>query len=215
MSTLTATYNHWRINVDEDQIVWLLFDKKNAGVNTIDRDVMEELSSIIDILAKDTTHKGAVIASAKPTGFIAGADISQFTKFKDIEESTAVLIQGQDILNRLEALKMPTVAMIDGFCVGGGLELVLACRYRVAEDGPKTRLGLPEVKLGIHPGWGGTVRLPRMIGAMPALNLILSGHTISAKAAAKLGFVDAAVPKRQLLHAVKYYILQHPPKHQA
>ena len=103
--------------------------------------------------------------------------------------------------------------MIDGFCLGGGLELALACRYRVAEESSKTRLGLPEVKLGIHPGWGGTVRLPRLIGALQGLNMVLSAHTVSGKAAAKLGFVDAAVPKRQLAHAAKYYILQKPAPH--
>ena len=103
--------------------------------------------------------------------------------------------------------------MIDGFCLGGGLELALACRYRVAEESAKTRLGLPEVKLGIHPGWGGTVRLPRLIGALQGLNLILSGRTVSGKAAAKMGLVDVAVPKRQLAHAAKYYILQKPAIH--
>lgn len=213
MSDLTH-YNHWRIEIDSDKIIWLYFDKKNASVNTIDRQVMEELSNITDVLAKDTQHKGVVLASGKPTGFIAGADIAQFTQFKDVEEATAVLMLGQQILNKFEAIKIPTVALIDGFCLGGGLELVLACRYRIAEDGPKTRLGLPEVKLGIHPGWGGTVRLPRLIGGISALNLILTGSTVSGKAAAKMGFVDAAVPKRQLIHAAKYYILEHPAKHQ-
>jgi 3-hydroxyacyl-CoA dehydrogenase / enoyl-CoA hydratase / 3-hydroxybutyryl-CoA epimerase len=210
----TQTYKNWRLETDEDQILWLYFDKQNTSVNTIDRVVMEEFSNIIDTLANDTIHKGVIIASGKKNGFIAGADISQFTKFKDIEEATLVLRSGQGILNKLESLKMPSVAMIDGFCLGGGLELALACRYRVAEESSKTRLGLPEVKLGIHPGWGGTVRMPRLIGAMQGLNMVLSGHTISGKAAAKLGFVDVAVPKRQLVHAAKYYILNKPAPHQ-
>ncbi len=154
-----------------------------------------------------------ILTSAKKNGFIAGADISQFSQFKDIEEATSVLTLGQTILQKLEDLKMPVVAMIDGFCLGGGLELALACHYRVAEESSKTRLGLPEVKLGIHPGWGGTVRLPRLIGAPQALNLILSGHTVSGKAASKIGFVDAAVPKRQLIHAAKYYVNTKPERH--
>lgn len=212
---ITQSYNNWRLETDSDQILWLYFDKMNASVNTINRDVMMEFSNIIDTLAKDTQHKGVVITSGKPTGFIAGADISQFTAFKDIEQATSILIEGQQILNKLESLTMPTVALIDGFCLGGGLELALACRYRIAEDGRKTKLGLPEVKLGIHPGWGGTVRLPRLIGAPQGLNMILSGHTVSGKAAAKLGFVDAAVPKRQLKHAAKFYVLNKPPRHQA
>jgi 3-hydroxyacyl-CoA dehydrogenase / enoyl-CoA hydratase / 3-hydroxybutyryl-CoA epimerase len=213
MST-TQTYKHWRLETDSDQILWLYFDKAGTSVNTLDREVMEELSSILDTLANDTSHKGVIVASGKKTGFIAGADISQFTKFKDIDEATSVLTLGQHILAKLESLKMPTVAMIDGFCLGGGMELVLACRYRVAEESGKTRLGLPEVKLGIHPGWGGTVRLPRLIGGPQALNMILSGHTVSGKAAAKLGFVDVAVPKRQLVRAATYYVLQHPTAHQ-
>jgi len=213
---MTTTYKHWRLETDkEDNLLWLYFDKQNASVNTIDREVMMELSDIVAELAKDTQHKGVILASGKKTGFIAGADISQFTKFKDIPEAVALLETGQDILNRLESLKMPVVAMIDGFCLGGGLELALACRYRVAEESSKTRLGLPEVKLGIHPGWGGTVRLPRLIGGLQGLNLILTGSTVSGKAAAKLGFVDAAVPKRQLVRAAKYYALEHPAPHKA
>lgn len=213
MTAMNAqTYKHWQLATDEDQILWIFFNKQNASVNTIDREVMDEFSSIVDGLALDKTHKGVIIASGKKNGFIAGADISEFTKFNTIEEATAVLTEGQHIFNKLEALTIPTVAMIDGFCLGGGLELVLACRYRVAEESAKTRLGLPEVKLGIHPGWGGTVRLVRLIGPMEGLNLILSGHTISGKAAAKLGFVDVAVPKRQLVHAAKYFILKKPEK---
>lgn len=206
-------YNHWRLETDADDILWLWFDKQNASVNTIDRSVMEEFSRIIDVLQHDTTHKGVVIGSAKKQGFIAGADITQFTAFKDTDESVNLLKQGQAILNKLEALQLPVVAMIDGFCLGGGLELSLACHYRIAEDSNKTRLGFPEVKLGIIPGWGGTVRSPRLIGAPQALNLILNGHTISGKAAAKLGLVDVAVPKRQLMHAARYYILNKPPRH--
>lgn len=205
------TYQNWHLEVDKESVLWAYFDKPNASVNTIDRAVMQELSNIVDgIINNSSAYTGLVIASAKKSGFIAGADISQFTKFKDIAEATAVLTEGQQILSKLEALKIPTVAMIDGFCLGGGLELALACHYRVVED--NARLGLPEVKLGIHPGWGGTVRLPRKIGAPQALNMILSGHTVSGKAAAKMGFADVAVPKRQLIHAAKYYVANKPPQ---
>lgn len=209
--TTTQLYKNWRLETDNNQILWLYFDKENSPVNTINGPVMEELSIIVDQLANDTTHKGVIIASGKKMGFIAGADITQFNQFKDIEFATYVLREGQNILSKLEALRMPTVAMIDGFCLGGGLELALACRYRVAEEG--SRLGLPEVMLGIHPGWGGTVRLPRKIGAMEAMNMILTGRTVSGKAAVKLGFVDAAVAKRQLVRAATYYILNKPPVH--
>jgi 3-hydroxyacyl-CoA dehydrogenase / enoyl-CoA hydratase / 3-hydroxybutyryl-CoA epimerase len=208
-------YKHWRVESDaDDQVLWLYFDKDNAHVNTIDREVMEELNTIIDSVETDTQHKGIILASAKKHGFIAGADIAQFTKFKDIDEAVNLLRKGQQILDKVEHCKLPLVAMIDGFCLGGGLEIALACRYRVVEDGSKTRLGLPEVKLGIHPGWGGTVRLPRLIGAPQAMNMILSGHTVSGKAASKLGFADVAVPKRHLVRAAKHYALAHPKPHQ-
>src|SRR3990167_5327221 len=209
------TYQHWRLEADSDQVLWLYFDKKNATVNTFDRAVMEELSQIVTWLASAHEYKGVIVASAKKQGFIAGADISQFSQFKDIAQATELVKRGQHIFDQVAALKIPTVAMIEGFCLGGGLEFALACRYRVAEDGAKTRLGLPEIKVGIHPGWGGSIRLPKLIGAPQALNMILSGHTVSAKAAAKLGFVDAAVPKRHLIYAAKYYALQHPQPHQA
>lgn len=211
--TTTQTYNNWRLETDENQILWLILDKHNTSVNTLNREVVEEFSRIVDSLYNDTTHKGVIIASGKKSGFIAGADISEFTKFKDIDEAASVLTQGQAVLSKLENLKIPVVAMIDGFCLGGGMELALACHYRVAEESAKTRLGLPEVKLGIHPGWGGTVRMPRLIGGLQGMNMILSGHTVSGKAAAKLGFVDAAVPKRQLVNAAKHYVLTKPPRH--
>jgi 3-hydroxyacyl-CoA dehydrogenase/enoyl-CoA hydratase/3-hydroxybutyryl-CoA epimerase len=200
-------YKHWRLEKDAEQILWLFFDKKDSSVNTIDHEVMRELSEIVNTLASTKDYKAVVIASAKKNGFIAGADITQFSQFKESDEAVDLLRQGQQIFDKIENLPQITVALIDGFCLGGGLELALACRYRVAEDSSKTRLGLPEVKLGIHPGWGGTVRLPRLISAPQALNMILSGHTVSGKAAAKLGFVDAAVPKRHLVTAAKYYAL--------
>lgn len=209
------TYNNWRLETDADNVLWLYFDKQNASVNTLEHETMEELNSIVDMLANDTQHKGVIIASGKKKGFIAGADISQFTKFKDEKEAYDLLRKGQLIFSKIEALKMPTVAMIDGFCVGGGMELALACRYRVAEESSKTRLGLPEVKLGIHPAWGGSVRMPRLIGPLQGLELVMSGRTVSAKAAAKMGFVDAAVPMRHLVTAAKYYVLQHPAAHKA
>lgn len=209
------TYKHWRLETDSDQILWVYFDKKDSSVNTLDQETMMEFSAIVDSLVTDTKHKGVVIASGKKTGFIAGADISQFNKFKDVNEAISMLKKGQDMFEKLETMKMPSVALIDGFCLGGGMELALGCRYRIAEDGQKTRLGLPEVKLGIHPGWGGSVRMPKLMGALQGLNMVISGHTVSGKAAAKLGFVDTAVPRRHLVRAAKYYVLNKPAPHKA
>jgi 3-hydroxyacyl-CoA dehydrogenase/enoyl-CoA hydratase/3-hydroxybutyryl-CoA epimerase len=202
-----TTYKNWRLEQDTDAILWLYFDKQNASTNTINIEVMEELEAIIHSLIDNMKVKGLIIASAKQNGFIAGADITQFNQFRDIDEATKLLRRGQQVFEQLEELKIPTVAMIEGFCLGGGMELALACHYRVAELGAKTRLGLPEVKLGIYPGWGGTVRLPRLIGAPNAFDMILSGRMLSAKAAAKIGVVDVAVPKRHLLTAAKFYAL--------
>ncbi len=209
----TQTYQNWRLETDADHILWIFFDKQNSAVNTFDRATMEELAKIVDSLENNTEYKGVIFASGKKNGFIAGADISQFQKLKDIDDAFSLIKHGQELFNKLAALKLPTVAMIEGFCLGGGMEFALACRYRVAEESDKTRLGLPEIKLGIHPGWGGTVRLPRLIGAPQALNLILTGHTVSGRAAAKLGFVDAAVPKRHLIDAAKFYVLKKPAPH--
>src|SRR5690348_139029 len=186
-SMVKHTLKHWRTETDSDNILWFIFDKQNASVNTIDREVMEEFSQLLDDVANDHTHKGIIIASGKTTGFIAGADIAQFTQFKDLNDAVGVLTLGQHILAKLENCHLPSVAMIDGFCLGGGMELALAAHYRVAEESNKTRLGLPEVKLGIHPGWGGTVRMPKLIGALQGLNMVLSAHTVSGKVAAKLG----------------------------
>lgn len=209
-----TSLQHWHKNIDDDQICWLYFDKANSDVNTIDKEVMTEFSGLLDELAENGSIKGIVIASHKKSGFIAGADIAQFTQFKDIPEAYQTLLLGDQILEKIEKTPIPIVAMIEGFCLGGGLELALACHYRVVEESAKTRLGLPEVKLGIHPGWGGTVRLPRLIGGKEAMNLILNGHTVSGKTAAKLGIADVAVPKRQLVHAAKYYVLNKPKRHQ-
>lgn len=208
-------YKHWRLESDADQLLWLYFDKADVSVNTMDREAMEELATIVDSLTQDTEHKGLIIASAKKNGFIAGADINQFSKFKDIEEATRLLRFVQTVFDKIENLKMPSVAMINGFCLGGGTELALACRYRVAEEGRKTKIGLPEVRLGIHPGWGGSVRLPRLIGAPAAMDLILTGRTVSGKTAAKLGIVDAAVPPRYLVRAAKFYALGKEKPHKA
>ncbi len=210
-----ADYQHWRPRVDDDHIVWLAFDKAGSSSNSLSKAVLEELGAILEAVAGMPDLAGLVIFSAKKAGFIAGADIKSLKHPVDHDDVLALIHLGGKVFNQLSELALPTIALIDGFCLGGGLELALACRYRIAEEGEKTKLGLPEVKIGVHPGWGGTVRLPRLIGAPAALNLILSGHTVSARAAARLGFVDAAVPKRQLENAARYYVTHRPPAHQA
>lgn len=208
-------YLNWQTRQDEDHILWLGLDRKNVTANSLNVEVLEELKQILTEIQKGTLPKGLVIYSAKPSGFIAGADILQFKSLDNEDAAFELIRQGQIIFQQLADLPIPTVAWIHGFCLGGGLELALACKYRIAEDDAKTKLGLPEVMLGIHPGWGGTIRLPRMIGALKALDLILSGRQVSSKVAKKMGFVDQVVPKRHALTAVRHFIKTAPTVRQA
>lgn len=204
-------YRNWSLRNDDDNIYWLEFNREECAVNSLNEPCMKELDNIIDTLAQNSTVRALIIRSGKSTGFIVGADISQFKDLNSSEEATQLIRQGQAVFNKLEQLPFPTVALIEGFCLGGGLELALACRYRIAEDSPKTRLGLPEVKLGIHPGWGGTVRLPEKIGVLNAMDVILSGRTLYPKAAKKMGIVQEVTPKRLIEKVAKYYALEAPP----
>lgn len=206
-------FKHWRAERDAHAIVWLALDKADGNANVLNREVLEELDAVIDQL-RAHPPRGLVIHSGKKNGFIAGADIKEFTTLGSETDGLALVQRAQGILNRLEALRFPTVAMIQGFCLGGGLELAVACRYRVAEEDPRTRLGLPEVKLGIHPGFGGTVRIVQLIGALPGMELMLTGRTVDARAAARMGLIDYAVPLRQLRSAARSVVLNPPqPKH--
>jgi 3-hydroxyacyl-CoA dehydrogenase / enoyl-CoA hydratase / 3-hydroxybutyryl-CoA epimerase len=208
------TYENFKLDTDADGILWLAVDRAGAKVNSLSYAVFEELDAIIDEVAQNRPT-GVIIYSAKKQGFIAGADITQFTQLESVDQAYKIIRQAQVILDKLEALPMPTVAMINGFALGGGCELALACTYRIAEDSAKTVIGLPEVKLGIHPGWAGTVRLPKLIGAPKAMGIILPGRALKARAAAKMGMIDAAVPERELKRAARYFVMNKPPKHKA
>ncbi|MDH5229432.1 MAG: enoyl-CoA hydratase-related protein, partial [Gammaproteobacteria bacterium] len=206
----TSSYKHWKPEADEDGVLWLHLDQQNASANVLCVEVLEELETILDEIASATPPLGVVFVSDKKSGFIAGADIKEFTQIKDMEEAVKHITRGQSILNKIEALRCPTVALIHGFCMGGGMELALACRYRIVDDGPKTTLSLPEIQLGIHPGFGGSVRLPRLIGAPAAMDLMLTGKPVNARKAKKLGMVDYAVPTRQMLSAARTVVIEKP-----
>ncbi len=186
---------HFRIEREADGLAQLVFDKAGATVNTLSQEVLAELNEALDLLDREPP-KGLIIRSGKDSGFIAGADVDEFGTITDEAGALALVRRGWDTFERLAAVKYPTLALIRGFCLGGGLELAMACRYRVAIDEPATRLGLPEVMLGIVPGWGGIKRLPRLVGAPAALDLLLTGKTIDARRAKKMGLVDEAVPVR-------------------
>lgn len=207
-------YKHWDLQRDNDSILWLGLDRKDTRVNSMNEEVLDELNSLLHEIAQDKNAIGLVVYSLKNKGFIAGADVTLFSKFESASHAVDFLRKGQAVYARLEALTIPTVAMIDGFCMGGGYELALACTYRVATDEKDTRIGLPEVLLGIHPGWGGTVRLPQLIGGFNALSqIILTGSSIAATRAKALGMIDDVVPVRQLKRAAIYFIKNKPPKH--
>ena len=177
-----------------DGILVLTLDVPGEKVNTLGKAMLEELQILVAEMETSPDVKGVVLRSGKPDNFIAGADIKDFTRIRSAEEGEALSRQGQALLDRLAALRVPVVAAIGGGCLGGGLELSLACRYRIASDHPKTALGLPEVMLGIIPGLGGTQRLPRLVGLRTGLDLILTGRSLKASRALKAGLVDEVVP---------------------
>ena len=202
---MAKTYKNWQVEFDEDKVAWLGRDKAGSSTNILSRDVIDELNDILDELG-GASVRGVVIYSAKANGFIAGADVKEFTTLTDPNMAFELIRRGQAAMDRIEMLNCPTVAMIHGFCMGGGLELSLACKYRIAEaDG--ARLGLPEVKLGIHPGFGGSVRSTLLLGAPAAMDLMLTGRTIDARRAQKMGLIHHAVPMRQLKRAAKAVVI--------
>ena len=201
---------HWRLETDAHGILWCHLDQRGTSANVLSAEVLAELERIVSVMEQDRP-RGAVILSDKDNGFIAGADIQEFAQFKDRDQTLATVRQAHALFNRLAALACPTLSLIHGYCLGGGMELALACRYRVAVDEPETRLGLPEVLLGIHPGIGGSVRMPQITGAIPAMPLMLSGRQVDARRALRLGLVDRAVPRRQMRNAAEQMILQQPP----
>ena len=205
---------HWRLETDADRVAWLTIDVQGAGANTLGSEVMRQLN---DRLAEveAAKPKALVIRSAKDSGFIAGADISEFTGLTDLEPAYRLVRTGQQVFDRIEALPVPTVAAIHGFALGGGLELALACDYRVGADDGRLSLGLPEVMLGIHPGFGGTVRAPRLVGAPAALDLMLTGRSLRGDAALKMGLIDRLVPRDRLDATAREIALAAPPPRRA
>lgn len=199
----------WTLVRDDEDIAWLTLDKPDATANVLSNSVVTELqATLAGLVARPP--RGVVVRSAKPGGFIAGADIREFTTLRTVEEAYALVRAGQTTFEQLEALPCPTVAALHGFALGGGLELALACRYRVAVNDARLSLGLPEVQLGLHPGFGGTVRSIRLIGARAALDMMLTGRPLRAQQAQRLGLVDRLVDASKLDDAARE-IVRHPP----
>jgi 3-hydroxyacyl-CoA dehydrogenase / enoyl-CoA hydratase / 3-hydroxybutyryl-CoA epimerase len=202
---------NWRLEPRED-LLWLHVDVARSSANVLNVEVLGEFEAILADLPA-LAPRGLVIVSDKRAGFIAGADIRGFQQVDDREQALDFIRYGQRVMDGLESLPFPTLSLIHGYCLGGGLELALACRYRLALDDPGTRLGLPEVRLGIHPGFGGTLRLTRLIGPQAALDLMLSGRTVDARGAQQLGIVDYALPRRLIDRAARQVLHDAPAPH--
>ncbi|MEO8143161.1 MAG: 3-hydroxyacyl-CoA dehydrogenase NAD-binding domain-containing protein [Betaproteobacteria bacterium] len=199
---------HFRWEKDAQGLAWLTFDKAGESANTFSRDVLEEILAVLDEIAA-AQPKGLIIRSAKDS-FIAGADVNEFVKFATAEEALAFTKLGWDMTQKIRDLPFPVTAMVNGFCMGGGLELALACRYRVALDDPKTRFAFPEVMLGIWPFWHGLMWLPKLVGPTAALDMLLTGKAIDARRAKRMGLVDQAVPLRILENTARMVTLEAP-----
>src|SRR3954469_13518061 len=190
-----------RFETGADGVALVLYDVPGEPVNTLRDSFQHDFDEVFGKLAGDSAVKAIVLASAKPDSFVVGADVEMLSRVKTATEATALARGGQQAMQRLEDLgkRKPVVAAIHGPALGGGLELALACTYRVASDDRRTQLGQPEVQLGVIPGAGGTQRLPQLIGIAQALDLILAGKSVRAQKARKLGLVDEVVPKAILL----------------
>ena len=175
--------------VDRGDIGFIEFDMVGEKVNKLSTPMMTRFKEVIEEVSR-SKFKAVILISRKPNIFIAGADIEEIRTMKGKDNIFKIVSSGQAILNQLEDLKIPTIAAIHGACMGGGCEVVLACDYRIASDVPATRIGLPEIKLGILPGFGGCVRLPKLIGVQNALDIILAGKAVNAYKAEKIGLVD-------------------------
>lgn len=203
---------HWHMETDATNVIWLSLDRADTSANSLSHAVLDELKTILENLHNQPPD-GLVIRSAKKNGFIFGADINEFTALEDAAKTMALIRRGQHVMDMIESLPCPTLALINGVCMGGGTELALACDYRVADT--DARLGLPEIKLGIHPGFGGVARSIPLLGAPAAMDIMLSGRTVFASPARRIGLLDAVVPLRQMESAASYFISRKPKKHQA
>ena len=208
---MNDTLTDWKQQRDDDDILWLTLDKQGTDTNVLSVSVLEQLDSLLDDI-NERLPKAVVFRSGKPGGFIAGADVNEFLDVTTNQEALIMIKRGQSLFSRIESLRCPTIVLIEGFCMGGGTELALACDYRVALDDPDTRIGLPEVKLGIHPAYGGLVRSTLIVNPLKSLELMLTGRALTARAARAIGLIDDVQPRRQLEAAARSLALSPPPK---
>ena len=207
----THTFKHWQLHREHSGIAIAVLDHAGESTNALSQEVMAELALLLDQLDAQPPA-GLIIRSGKAAGFVAGADIDEFSQLDTPEKGRALVARGWDLFNRLAAVRYPTLALVRGHCLGGGLELALACRYLLAVDEPGTKMALPEVMLGIFPGWGGMSRLPQRIGAPAALDMMLTGKGLDAVRAKKMGLADDCVPPRVMEMAARQLLLSNAPR---
>ena len=195
-------------SIDRSGVANLIFDLPDEKINKLSKNVLEELERAINVIDGNKAIRVLLISSHKKDIFIAGADINEIRSIVDEKDAHQKVSRGQDILNKLAKIEIPTIAVIKGACLGGGLELALACQYRVAVLNPKTQLGLPEVNLGIIPGFGGTQRLPALVGLEESLKIILSGKAIDGEKAYKIGLVDEAIHEEFLEESLSSFVTE-------
>ena len=202
---MNHSFNNWNYKIDDKNIVWLCIDKNNSNANVLSADVLQELQAILKEI-DNSKPTGLVIYSGKQTGFIMGADINEFIGISDPDKAYEIIRQGQKLMDKLESTAYPTVCVINGFALGGGLELAMACRYRLCLKNDRSIIGLPEVQLGLHPGFGGTIRAVKIAGVRSAMNLMLTGKPITTKKALKQGFINKICNQNEWRDAAKELI---------
>lgn len=203
---METQFKNFHIETNDRGVVTATLDVPERAMNVFDPGVIEELESLVAEWENAKDINAIVFRSGKPTGFLAGADINVIQSISTPQEADEIIARGQNLFTRIERLPMPTVAAIHGPCLGGGLEFALACNYRVARDDSSTRLGLPETQLGVIPGWGGTQRLPRVVGVVKGLQLILTAKKVTAQAAKKMGLVDRAPAPEEFDKSVQEFV---------
>ena len=203
--TVATTTSAFRLERDGELAV-LWFDLPGEKVNKLSSSVMLDLDRHLDAIRAMSDVKKLIVTSAKSSIFIAGADITEFTRVTTAEQAEEFTRFGQSVFTKIAKLPQITFALINGACMGGGTELSLNCDYRLMTDSPKASIALPEVKLGIFPAWTGTTRLPRLVGLPAALDMILTGKSFDGRRAKKIGLVDEVVPAPIALEAAKQFV---------
>ena len=205
---------HWHIENDISGLCWLSIDKTDSTTNVLSGSVLKELSELVDHLELDPPI-GVVIRSNKTTGFVLGADITEFGDLNGIEEAEALVLNVHRLFDRIENLPCPTIALIEGFALGGGLELALACDYRLVVMTDSRTIGFPEIQLGIHPGFGGTVRSVRILGALAAMDLMLSGKMLTPQQALNIGLISSVADRSQIETKARHLVSHKPSRRKA